>query len=151
MSHNKLGSIVVLIGVLFLVAAAAVAQHHGRHHQEPHHLGMLPYEASREITLHGVVQKVMEQDCPSCEMGSGTHLWLESEGETVEVHLGPTRFLAEKHWVLEKGDQVTITGAKVPWNGNSAVLARKLTRDEETLTLRDEKGIPLWSAGRRRP
>ncbi|HVY94413.1 MAG TPA: hypothetical protein VHA14_16745, partial [Bryobacteraceae bacterium] len=46
-----------------------------------------------------------------------------------------------------KGDSVEITGSKVTMNGEEWIIAREVTKDGKTLTLRDKDGNPKWSGG----
>ena len=108
------------------------------------------YDPSTETTLKGVVEKV-EEVKPAERPGrlGGTHLVVKSEGKSYEIHVGPSAFLQEKNWKFAEGDQIEITGSKVNLNGEEVVLARTIKKDDRTLTLRDEKGIPVWSRGNR--
>lgn len=103
------------------------------------------YDASTEITVTGTVQDVLH---PQMGRMEGTHLLLKTETETLEVHLGPSSFVSGKGFSFAKGDSVQVLGSKVTVGGNPAVLAREVTKDGKTLTLRDKTGRPLW-AGRK--
>ena len=103
------------------------------------------YDASTEVTISGTVQDVLH---PQMGRMDGTHLVLKTETETIEVHLGPSNFVSDKGFTFAKGDSVQVLGSKVTIGGNQAVLAREVTKDGKTLTLRDKTGRPLW-AGRK--
>jgi hypothetical protein len=77
-------------------------------------------------------------------------LKVKTEKETVEVHLGPTSFLKEKGLVFTKGDPTELIGSRVKYEGADVVVARQVKKDGKTLELRNAKGIPTWSRGRRR-
>jgi hypothetical protein len=81
---------------------------------------------------------------------TGTHLVVQAEGETLEVHLGPSRFLAGQEFSFEAGDAIEVTGSKVKRGEGEALLAREVKKGDTVLTLRNAEGVPQWSRGRRR-
>ena len=124
------------------------------------------YNPSTETTVKGTVEEVQQltgkpMPGPSgtmwntCPRGwSGTHLILTTDQGTLAVHVGPTAYLASKNFSISKGDELTITGSKVQYQGSSFLIAREITKGGQVLTLRDTKGFPLWSApsrGRQTP
>ena len=104
------------------------------------------YDATTEITITGTVQDVLH---PQMGRMSGTHLLLKTETETIEVHVGPSNFVSSEGFTFAKGDSVQVLGSKVTIGGKQALIAREVTKDSKTLTLRDKTGRPLW-AGRMR-
>jgi hypothetical protein len=74
-----------------------------------------------------------------------THLVLKTENETVEVHLGPSWFLADQKLVLAAGDAVQVVGSRVTVAGAEAVLAREIRKGDHVITLRDTQGFPKWA------
>jgi len=46
---------------------------------------------------------------------------------------------------LKPGDEVEVTGSKVQQNGSDVVLVRELVKGNDTLVMRDDKGIPVWN------
>jgi hypothetical protein len=64
------------------------------------------------------------------------------------VHVGPAAYLAGKNFSITKGDELTITGSKVQYQGADFLIAREITKGDQVLTLRDTKGFAVWS-GRR--
>jgi DNA/RNA endonuclease YhcR with UshA esterase domain len=107
------------------------------------------YDLSTEATFQGTVEEVREVEHAGFQ-GKGLHVTLKTAAETFDVHVGPASFVKEKNLTLAKGDQVTITGSKVKEDGGSAVIARSVQKGATTVTLRDDRGRPLWSGGRRR-
>jgi hypothetical protein len=102
------------------------------------------YNPSTEMTVTGTVEEVAHPGG-----WGGTHLTLKTEKGTLDVHLGPSRFLAEKQFTFAKGDRIEVTNSKVAYAGGDALAARVVKRGDKTLTLRDSSGIPRWSRGRR--
>jgi DNA/RNA endonuclease YhcR with UshA esterase domain len=106
------------------------------------------YDRSTEITVTGTVEQVRQ-----LTQGSGwggTHLTLKTDNGTLDVHLGPSSFLAGQHFSFATGDRIEVTGSKVKVDGTDALLAREVRKDGKVLTLRDPNGIPKWSRGQRR-
>jgi hypothetical protein len=46
--------------------------------------------------------------------------------------------------VFARGDKVEVVGSKVKFNGSDAIIARELTRGQDTFTFRDKDGKPVW-------
>lgn len=109
------------------------------------------YSAATETTLTGSIEAVEEVSCPDC-MGrrslAGTHVTFKTATETIEVHLGPSAFLAETKVKLGKGDTVEIRGSRVTIGDEAVLLAREIKKGDQTWTLRDASGRPLWRRGR---
>ena len=110
------------------------------------------YDPKTETTITGTVESV-ETVSPPAGQGrrslGGTHLVLQTGTESIEVHLGPTAYLSEHKISVAKGDTVEILGSRVTIDGEAVLLARQIKKGEDTWTLRDPAGRPLWSGGRR--
>jgi hypothetical protein len=118
------------------------------------------YNPATETTVKGTVEEVQQLTGkalrgPSGTMRSvcprgwaGTHLALTTNQGTLIVHVGPAAFLAAKNFSITKGDELTITGSKVQYEGANFLIAREIAKGDQVLTLRDTKGFPVWS-GRR--
>lgn len=107
------------------------------------------YDTTTEATFQGTVAEVREVDHAGFR-GKGLHITLKTAGESFDVHVGPLSFAQEKNLTLVKGDEVEITGSKVKEEGGSAVIAKSIKKGGKAVTLRDDRGRPLWSGGRRR-
>ncbi|MGC9225362.1 MAG: hypothetical protein ACP5E2_15730 [Terracidiphilus sp.] len=105
------------------------------------------YDPNTETTVKGTVEKVTEIG----EQGrTGTHLTLRANGQTYDVRVGPTAYVAASRFTFLAGDQIEVTGSKVKFDGADAIVAREIKKDGKVLTLRDRQGIPSWSRGPRR-
>jgi hypothetical protein len=110
--------------------------------------GMPKYDKATEVTLRATVEEIKEYSSP---MGwNGTHAIVKTEGQTLDVHLGPSDFLKEKGFELEAGNEIEVLGSKVKIEGNDTLLAREVKKADMTLILRNAQGIPVWSRSRRR-
>jgi hypothetical protein len=80
----------------------------------------------------------------------GVHANLKTDkGETIPVHLGPAWYLDKQSVSLKQGDKVTVRGSRVTFDGKPAIIAAEVTRQGQTLRLRDDNGIPVWAGWRR--
>lgn len=79
---------------------------------------------------------------------SGVHLTLKTAEGEIPVHLGPQWFLYKQSVKIEKGDQIEVTGSKITYEDNPAIIAQEVKKGNEVLTLRDKSGIPIWRGER---
>lgn len=98
------------------------------------------YDVATEVKLKGTIEEVKFDPAEN----EGTHLMLKSGAETILIHVGPPEFLKEYEVNLAKGDQVTVVGSKLTIDGTDEVLAKEITKGDNTATLRDRKGTPVW-------
>jgi hypothetical protein len=54
----------------------------------------------------------------------------------------------DKHIIVAKGDALDILGSRVTIDGEAVLLAREVKTGDNTWTLRDQSGRPLWGGGR---
>ena len=128
---------------LMLVISASVLIQAGQRDR----MMMGNYDPKTEVTIQGTVEKV-DRVSSGKMPGPGIHLIVRSGSETTDVHLGPAAFI-DKTMTFKEGDAVQIIGSKVTMMGKPAVIAREVKKGDQTLKLRNEKGVPLWSRGRR--
>ena len=67
------------------------------------------------------------------------------------VRLGPRRYLAQQGFQIADGDRIVVTGSKVRIGDEEAIIARQVKCRNRSLTLRDKRGKPQWSAALRAP
>jgi hypothetical protein len=101
------------------------------------------YNATTEIKVEGIVQEVQQYWCP-INGDEGTHLMVKTDTGVVEVHVAPRRFLDGNGVRFSKGDQIAVVGSMVIYQGHDAMIARKITRGDETFAFRRPDGRPLW-------
>ena len=109
----------------------------------------LMYKPDTAETISGEVLSV-EKVAPRNEMFYGVHLMVKTGEKTVSVHLGPGWYIEDQGIVFEPKDIVEITGSKVTFDGEEAVIATEVKKGDETLKLRDKNGTPYWSGWRKR-
>ncbi len=109
----------------------------------------LMYKPDTAETISGEVLSV-EKVAPRNEMFYGVHLMVKTGEKTVSVHLGPGWYMEDQGIVFEPKDKVEITGSKVTFDGEEAIIATEVKKGDEILKLRDKNGIPYWSGWRKR-
>jgi len=101
----------------------------------------LKYDVKNEVKIKGVIEEV--RDVPGSF--EGTHLVVKTESKTVVVHAAPASFLKEMDTTFNKGEQVEVVGCKIADTAEEEILAREITVGQNTTTLRDDKGVPVWA------
>jgi hypothetical protein len=101
------------------------------------------YNVATEVKVQGVVQEVRQFWCP-VNGDEGTHLMLKTDSGILEVHVAPLRFLQGNGVSFSNGDQIEAVGSMVIYEGHDAMIARKITRGDETFAFRQANGRPLW-------
>jgi hypothetical protein len=107
------------------------------------------YDRKTVETIEGKVLSV-EKTTPPKNRGYGVHLTLQTNKETISVHLGPAWYLEKQTPQIEANDTVSVTGSRVTVDGKPAIIAAQVKKGNDILKFRDDNGIPAWSgAGRR--
>jgi hypothetical protein len=75
---------------------------------------------------------------------SGVHLAVRTADAEIPVHLGPDFWVDKQTVKFAKGDEITVTGSKVTFEGKPAIIAVTVAKGGATLVLRDAKGTPVW-------
>jgi hypothetical protein len=107
------------------------------------------YDAKTVETINGEVIAV-DKITPAEGMSYGVHLMVETDEDTVSVHLGPAWYLENQDVKIEPKDKVEIKGSKIMFKGKPALIAAEVRKGDRLLRLRDESGIPVWSGWRRK-
>jgi hypothetical protein len=155
-SKRPLTSLLAAAFLLSALTLSALAQGGGMNRGSQ----MPPYDPKTEVTLTGTVSDIQQMMMPQGEgpgrgammagMG-GMHLTLATKDGSKDVHLGPSSYLTDKNFTINKGDTLEVTGSLVKMMGNmEAFIAREVKKGSETLVLRDKNGMPLWSGYRSR-
>ena len=103
------------------------------------------YDTATVVDLAVTVAEVREVP-PGSPLG-GVHLVVKAERETVEVYLAPANFLKEMAVHFAPNDRLQIIGSRVKLADHPIILAREVRKENSTLYLRDQKGIPNWPPG----
>jgi hypothetical protein len=103
------------------------------------------YDPKTVETIQGKVLSVEKTQ----QRGHGVHLTLQTDKETISVHLGPSWYIDKQTPKVEANDTITVTGSRVTVDGKPAIIAAQVKKGNEVLKLRDDNGVPAWSRGRR--
>jgi hypothetical protein len=106
------------------------------------------YDVNSETTIKGTVESVenITGSGGRARRGlGGRHLVLKTEKEALNVHLGPTAYLAEQKIVIAKSDVLEILGSRVTVDNETFLIAKRIKKGDNTWTLRDASGRPAWS------
>jgi hypothetical protein len=71
-------------------------------------------------------------------------LVLRTDKGNITVQLGPPWYVRKQGFTLQKGDTLVITGSKVTVDEKTVLLAAEVKKNDQTLKVRDEKGVPLF-------
>jgi len=82
-------------------------------------------------------------------MAPGEAIVLKTDKGELAVHLGPTWFLTHQDLKFGPKDRIEVKGSKVSFEGKDAIIATEVKKGDQTLTLRSDKGFPLWIAAQR--
>ncbi len=106
------------------------------------------YDPKTVTTVSGEVASI-EYFTPGKGMHHGVHINLKTGEETVSVHLGPSWFVENQDLKIMEKDKIEVKGSKITFDGKPAIIASSVKKGDETLTLRNENGIPVWAGVRR--
>lgn len=98
------------------------------------------YNPANETTIKGRVTEAQDFACPVSEHEMGSHLMLDTSQGAILIHLAPARVMRSQQFRFATGDRIEIVGAKVNFHGQDGVIAREITRENETLVIRDPGG-----------
>jgi len=107
------------------------------------------YNPKTVETLSGDVVSV-ERFTPGRRMSYGVHFILKTDKETISVHLGPSWNVEKQPLTLAPGDKVEVTGSRITYQGQPAIVAQEVKKGGQVLKLRDANGVPAWAGPRMR-
>ncbi len=98
------------------------------------------------VTLETVSGEVIEVYQATSRQGykSGLHLLLKANEETIDVHLGPVSYIEGQNFNFEPGDTLEIKGDLLNDSQMPTMIAIEVKKGNDTLTLRDDDGFPMW-------
>jgi len=96
------------------------------------------YEKSTEVSLQGRILSVTVAGDDS------VHLAVSSRGQTLDVFIAPQKFLKFLGIIYHQGEKVEIVGSRVTSQGAALLLARKVKREGDEISLRNAEGVPAW-------
>ena len=107
------------------------------------------YNPQTVETITGDVVSI-DRIMPMKGMSYGLHIVVTTDKETLPVHLGPSWYIGNQDIKILPNDKIEVTGSRVTFDGNPALIAAEVKKGDDVLTLRDANGFPVWSGWRRR-
>lgn len=108
------------------------------------------YDATTEITITGEITNAgtVEKDFGRYP---GLRLTVKDGNQEFPVYIAPLWYLSDKKIALKAGETITVTGSKINYQDKEQIVARIFEHQKKELTVRDEKGIPVWAGKRLGP
>lgn len=111
------------------------------------HQGMI-FNSNQLETVTGKVLQVDRWTNGEWEKG-GVHVVLQTDNETMDLHLGPSWYIDNQDIRIEPNDQIQVTGIRVTsGDGRAMMVVSEVSKGNQVITLRDEVGFPTWMRGR---
>ena len=102
------------------------------------------FDTSSITTINGTISSVGTFK-PTPYALTGLALTVKtSDGRSLMVQCGPSRFMSRMGFGFKEGSDVTVTGSLVKSGGSTVIMATEIISEGRTLTLRDSEGDPLW-------
>jgi hypothetical protein len=136
-------SIGVLV-LLLMLTAPVLAQQRGEGRR-----AVPIFDPATVETVRGVITRI---DSVASRRGpsTGIHLQLQTSGEVLTVHLGPSWYVEEQSFAPQVNDSLTVHGSRVMVQDAPAIIAAEVLHNERSLRLRDTRGRPVWRGQRPR-
>jgi hypothetical protein len=131
-----------LFGIFALLLSGAAITLVSQEKNSPTHASYT-YAPTSEQTMRGWVVETKDFQCPVTGT-VGSHITVKSETGSIEVHLAPASFMKQYEINIRKGDNVTVVGSKITFEGKNALVAKSVVIGNETYNFRDPSGKPLW-------
>ena len=107
----------------------------------------LRFDLTKATTITGQVESLGSYGMSSWRSMDGMAiqgLSLKTEHGNIEVYLGPPSYVTKQKFTLQKGDTLKVKGFKVIQKDQAAFFAAEVKKDNQTLSLLDENGSPVW-------
>jgi hypothetical protein len=140
MRHTRIGAVAALLTLASAFQAAAAQPGRG----QPPGGGVPRYDVNTVETVRGEVIAVDTVAPGMRGRMAGVHLTLRTGGQTLPVHLGPTTYLAQQSLRVSTGETIEVRGSRVTMGGGPALIAARVTKGQQVVTLRDSTGLPAW-------
>ena len=131
----------LLLGSILSVAVIAVLLlTFGVKPRGPTEQGTALYNVATETTVKGVVRAVEDFTCPVSEAEIGRHLLLQTASGRFQIHLAPARVMRSQKFSFSPDDQIEVVGSKLSLQGQDSIIARDITRGNESFFICDRAG-----------
>jgi hypothetical protein len=99
------------------------------------------YDSTKEVVLTGTISEVVAR--PKSGLPLGAYLMLSTAQGQMDVHLGPYAGRIAGQKGLIPGATIQVTGVTAHFAGGDVFLARTIAAGNQTLTIRNQNGIPV--------
>jgi hypothetical protein len=109
--------------------------------------GRQPYNLQTVTTVQGQVEDLGSYGMQGWRVTPGMAiqgLVLKTDKGNMAVQLGPPWYVRKQGFTVQKGDTLVVTGSKVTLDEKTVLLAAEVKKNDQTLKVRDEKGVPLF-------
>jgi hypothetical protein len=106
-------------------------------------LAQRDYDPKTVETVEGKVLSVVKTT-PANRRGYWVDVILQTEKETIVVHLGPAWYIDKQTPRIEPNDTIMVTGSRVTVDGTSGITAADIKKGNDVLKLREANGISVW-------
>jgi hypothetical protein len=108
------------------------------------------YDTENVVTLDGKIESIKKAQSGYGRF-PGTILVVTQAEQNAQVYLAPDWFLNQENIDFETGQEITVTGSKVVYQKEDFVISREIKINNQTITLRNANGIPVWAGKRMGP
>ncbi|MBD3377534.1 hypothetical protein GF406_21070 [candidate division KSB1 bacterium] len=108
------------------------------------------YDPANGVTIDGKIEHIKKAQSGYGRF-PGTLLIVALEAQKAEVYLAPDWFLDQEDIAFKTDQKITVTGSKVVYQQKDLILCREIKTDDQTFTIRNANGIPVWAGKRMGP
>lgn len=108
------------------------------------------YSPKTVTTVKGGVQSLGTLPPNNPTPGAAVSAVLKTEQGALTIYLVPNWYLEDQKIALKAGDELEVTGSKVSLSKGQpqGIIVRDFKVGGKTVTLRDDRGVPIWLKGR---
>jgi sporulation protein YlmC with PRC-barrel domain len=104
------------------------------------------YDPAKEEVISGHIVSI-ETRAPMPGMAPGMQMLVQTDdGQSTRVQVGPAWYLERQDLNMQENTHVQVTGAQAEIDGQPILMAREVQFDGKVVTLRDARGMPMWSS-----
>ena len=130
---------VLILAALFILTPNSLAQSPAATTQAPG--AARAYDATKETVLSGTITRAGGR--PKAGLPLGMYLELSTAQGEVNVHLGRYFGRVAAQNGLTAGASIKVTGVSMQFAGGEVFIARVITVGNQTLTIRNQNGMPV--------
>lgn len=141
---KKVGWLVLLLVIIPVLICAQTRPNQGMNNWGNNSEYVRMFNPNTIQTITVVVDKV-ETFTPQKGMNVGTRLITNTDEKVMTIHLGPNWFISNQEIHIQKGDELQVIGSLIMYDNEEVLIAKTVKKGEDTLTLRNDFGRPVWA------